>query len=83
MLPELTICMGSSCFARGNERNLEIIRQFLESRNLQDDVNIRLGCSLCTGKCSHGPIIMVNDREYQHVDTGMTYEILKDLFDKK
>ena len=33
---EIVICMGSSCFARGNEENLRIIESFIaENQNKQ------------------------------------------------
>jgi NADH:ubiquinone oxidoreductase subunit E len=83
MIPEITICMGSSCFARGNEKNLEIIEQFLAERQLEDEVNLQLGCSLCRGNCSIGPNIKINDLEYHKVDPGMMYEILKKYFDNR
>lgn len=81
MIPEITICMGSSCFARGNEKNLEILEQFLNERGLKDEVNLKLGCSLCRGNCSIGPNIIVNKQEYNNVDSGMMYEILRNYFD--
>ena len=28
---EITICLGSSCFSRGNNKNLEIIQEYNES----------------------------------------------------
>ena len=80
MIPEITICMGSSCFARGNEKNLEIIEKFLGERGLTDEVDVNLGCSLCRGKCSIGPNIQINGHEYNKVDPGMMYEILRELF---
>jgi NADH:ubiquinone oxidoreductase subunit E len=81
MIPEISICMGSSCFARGNEKNLEIIEQFLKEHKLEDEVDLRLGCSLCRGNCSIGPNIMVNGKEYNKVYPGMMYEIMKKHFD--
>ena len=38
MKRKIVICMGSSCFARGNEENLRVIEDFLKSNNLQTDV---------------------------------------------
>ncbi len=80
MIPEITICMGSSCFARGNEKNLEIIENFLKERGLEDEVDVQLGCSLCRGHCSIGPNISINGKEYNKVDPGMMYEILRNTF---
>ena len=78
--PQITICMGSSCFARGNEKNLQVLEKFLQDRNLRDEVDVELGCSLCREKCSQGPNILVNGKEYHAVDPGMMYEILRELF---
>ena len=35
MTNEIKICMGSSCFARGNNENLEIIETFIKENNLE------------------------------------------------
>ncbi len=78
--PEITICLGSSCFARGNERNLELIEEYLSSHHLADEVDLRLGCSLCQGKCASGPNVTINGVTYGGVDPGMMLELLKNLF---
>jgi len=78
--PQITICMGSSCFARGNEKNLEVMEKFLADRDLRDEVDVELGCSLCREQCNAGPNIIVNGRDYHAVDCGMMYEILRELF---
>ena len=33
---EIVICLGSSCFARGNNKNLEFIQEYLKVNNLKD-----------------------------------------------
>lgn len=78
--PGITICMGSSCFARGNEKNLQVLEKFMQERGLRDEIDVELGCSLCREKCSIGPNITVNGKDYHAVDPGMMYEILRDLF---
>ncbi|MCP3965075.1 MAG: (2Fe-2S) ferredoxin domain-containing protein [Lentisphaerae bacterium] len=74
--PEIVICLGSSCSARGNERNLEMIENYLQNNGLQDSVDVDFNCSLCQGKCSEGPNIFVDGKLYNHVDEGVTREIL-------
>ena len=32
--PKITVCIGSSCFARGNELNVEVIQKYLEVHHL-------------------------------------------------
>ncbi len=78
--PKITICMGSSCFARGNERNLACCENFLSERGLQDDVDLELSGSLCTGNCADGPIVIVDGRVYTRVDQGVMGDILDGLF---
>lgn len=71
------ICMGSSCFSRGNKENLEIIKKFLEENNIDSEVSL-LG-NLCEGKCKTGPNIFLNDKLYQNVTTEKVEEILNDI----
>ena len=72
--------MGSSCFARGNEKNLAFCEKFLAARGLRDEVDVVLGASLCTGNCADGPIIIVDGKAYKHVDEGVMKDILNRLF---
>ncbi len=78
--PKITICMGSSCFARGNERNLALVEEFLEKRGLKDEVDVDLDGSLCTGNCASGPVVIVNGRVHTRVDRSLMGEILENLF---
>lgn len=71
MKTEIKICMGSSCFARGNDKNLEYIEEFIKSNNL--DAKLELIGARCENLCASGPNIMINDKKY----TQMTPEKLK------
>jgi NADH:ubiquinone oxidoreductase subunit E len=75
--------MGSSCFARGNEQNLEVIESYLKEHNLEDEVDVQLGCSLCKGQCSKGPNISVNGKDYHEVEKGVLRDMLRELFENK
>jgi len=81
--PELNICMGSSCFARGNKENLVIIEEYLKEHNLTDEIDIELGCSLCQNLCNSGPNLSVNGKIYNNVDKGVTLDILRKLFERE
>jgi NADH:ubiquinone oxidoreductase subunit E len=72
--------MGSSCFARGNEKNLAFCEKFLAARGLRDEVDVVLGASLCTGNCADGPIVIVDGKAYKHVDEGVMKDVLNGLF---
>lgn len=76
--PTITICMGSSCFARGNEAMLEVIEEFLAGRDLADQVDV-VGVR-CEGNCSCGPNVRINDVLYQHLDRGVLTDLLEEQF---
>jgi NADH:ubiquinone oxidoreductase subunit E len=72
--------MGSSCFARGNEKNVAYCEKFLAARGLRDEVDVVLGASLCTGNCAQGPIVIVDGKVHTQVDEGVMSDILNRLF---
>ena len=39
--------------------------------------------SLCQGRCADGPIILVDDKVYTKVDSGVMLDIMKKLFPGK
>ena len=69
--------MGSACFAKGNQENLEFIKEYIETNNLDAEVSI-VG-ALCENKCNEGPRIYVNDVEYKQVNVEKLPEILSNL----
>ena len=74
MTMTITVCMGSSCFARGNDRNLEFIENYIKDNGLEAE--IELSGARCEGKCATGPNIYVNGVEYNEVDEDKIREIL-------
>jgi len=76
----IQICLGSSCFTRGNERNLRLIEEFLARRQLRNEVDLEFGCSLCQGRCADGPNLMINGTLHGGVDAGMMLELLRETF---
>ena len=81
--PSITFCMGSSCFARGNEKNLALCEKFLDARGLRDEVDLVLGASLCKGRCSEGPVVVIDGKAHTSVDEGVMSDLLENLFPKK
>ena len=68
MKHEIKICMGSSCFARGNDKNLNFIENYITEKGL--DAEIELLGSRCENKCATGPNIMIDGQYYNEVDEG-------------
>lgn len=71
----ITVCMGSSCFSRGNSANTQIIQNFIEEHNLSDSVQV-LGC-LCEGECKHGPNIRIDDKLFSNVYSEGLLDLLQ------
>ncbi len=64
---KITICMGSSCFVRGNKENLKIIQAFLKEYNLNTEIT--LDGVLCKNNCSHGPNVCIDGEWFSEVDS--------------
>lgn len=78
-LTQIVICMGSSCFARGNQRNLAVIEQYLRDHDLEASVDLR--GSLCMGACAEGPNLMIDGRLYHETDEGTVLDLLREQFE--
>lgn len=74
---QIAICMGSSCFARGNEKNLTVIEQYIDEHRLSDQVDL-IGLR-CAGKCSEGPNIRIGETLYRKVDRGSLLDLLHEF----
>lgn len=72
---EITICMGSSCFSRGNSVISQMVQDFITNNNLTDKVEVR-GC-LCEGECRQAPNIRIDGKLYSHVTPGSLNDLLK------
>lgn len=77
MTTEIKVCMGSACFAKGNQENLEFIKEYIEENQLDSEVSIT--GALCENKCAEGPRIIVNGIEYTNVNQEKIAEILKSI----
>lgn len=76
---DITICLGSSCFSRGNKVVLEIVKNFIKEHNLNSEVFFH--GDLCGGHCDEGPVLMIDDKMYKQVNSENIYEILNDFFE--
>ena len=74
---EVTVCMGSSCFARGNAQNLEFIENYIKENGLEAQID--LAGTRCSGKCAVGPNIVINGVEYNEVDEDKLKKILDEI----
>lgn len=74
----IVVCMGSSCFARGNDVNLETIQRFLAERPGMAEVEL-IGCR-CEGQCAEGPVVTMEGRRYGHLAPERMRAVLETHF---
>ena len=77
MTHEIKVCMGSACFAKGNQENLEYIKSFIDENGL--NAKIKIVGALCENKCSVGPRIYIDDKEHLQVTKGDLMQLLEEL----
>lgn len=80
-LIEVVVCMGSSCFARGNAHNLAAIETYLANHKTADSVHVT-GC-LCQDDCKRGPNMTICGERICEVSTAALCEILPGLIEGK
>lgn len=61
------LCLGSSCFARGNQELISIVRKYISRKRLDDKVEFK--GEHCFNNCSEGPNMMIGTRLFQTVTT--------------
>ena len=72
---QIMICMGSSCFSRGNNRNIEAVQEFLKTHPLPPAVE--LAGHLCEGQCQTGPNVTIDGKMYHAVDPVVITGLLR------
>jgi len=77
---EMHICLGSSCFSRGNKELITFIREYLKKNYLEDKVVFK--GDRCMGRCSKGPNIRIGDRVIEGISLSNIEEVLDREFSK-
>ncbi|MDR1925730.1 MAG: (2Fe-2S) ferredoxin domain-containing protein [Planctomycetaceae bacterium] len=81
--PEIIICLGSSCYARGNVNIVKVVEEYLQRNSYCDEVDLRVAGSLCCGLCGSGPNITINGTVHCEVDSGVMLDILKQILPER
>jgi len=71
---EIKICLGSSCFSRGNKQTLQVIQKYLKDHDLEKDILLK--GNHCFGDCSEGPVLKIGNKVYEQVHQDHVLEIL-------
>jgi len=71
---DVVVCLGSSCFARGNSQNLAAIEAYLLGHGAKNSVRVT-GC-LCQDECKRGPNLVVRGEHLHEMSLARLREIL-------
>ncbi len=74
---EMNICLGSSCFSRGNKNVVMFIKDYLRKNHLEDKFIFK--GARCMGHCSNGPNIIINDELIE----GVNLEVIESILGKE
>jgi NADH:ubiquinone oxidoreductase subunit E len=72
---EIHICLGSSCFSRGNKEVVAFIKGYLKKNHFEDKVIFK--GARCYGHCSNGPVLVINDRIIENINMSQIEKILE------
>ena len=73
----IRMCMGSSCYSRGNFEFVRVVHDYVNKHGLENKVDFR--GQLCSGHCNEGPVIEIENTIYP-VENEV---ILEKLLDEK
>ncbi len=71
----IEICLGSSCFSRGNKEVVQVIRDYLIKNHLNDKVVLR--GARCMNRCSDGPFVIINGKTFNSIGVQDIEKILE------
>jgi NADH:ubiquinone oxidoreductase subunit E len=74
---EIVVCLGSSCFARGNSAILAVLQQYVQGKGPNSAVRLS-GC-LCQDQCKQGPNLKVGSEFYHNITAAGLRELLQQL----
>jgi len=75
---EMQICLGSSCFSRGNKDVVMFIKEYLKKNHLDDKIIFK--GARCMGRCSNGPSLNINGVIIEDVTIARIENILEKEF---
>lgn len=71
----IQICLGSSCFSRGNRDTLEVIKRYIDQHNLHDSISFK--GKLCSNQCSEGPTLTIDGIVHKRVTSDEAISLIE------
>jgi NADH:ubiquinone oxidoreductase subunit E len=73
---KIVLCLGSSCFARGNQQIIPLIKKYIARHCLEDKVMF-IG-DHCINNCSNGPNISIGDQLFEKINQENIEKVLNE-----
>ncbi len=74
---QIVICLGSSCFSRGNRDTLEVVKKYLSTHKLEEKVIFK--GQLCSQSCNKGPVVWIDGVKYETITQSNIIPLLDQL----
>lgn len=71
----IKVCLGSSCYVRGNDKMLAFLEDYIQKNNKAVVVELT-GCR-CTDMCQDGPNIFIDGKKYSHLKEDEIVKLLE------
>jgi NADH:ubiquinone oxidoreductase subunit E len=71
---QITLCLGSSCFARGNQDIIPLIKKYIERKNINDKVEFK--GDHCFSNCNNGPNMYIGTTLFQQINKNNLNKVL-------
>ena len=72
-LLKIKLCLGSSCFVRGNQEMLDFLENYAKAIC---GFELELSGCLCLDQCGQGPNLFINGHKYDEMTLDKMKEIL-------
>lgn len=71
----IEICVGSSCFVKGSNQLVELLKKYLEEKNLEDQVQLK--GAFCMGQCAKGLGVRVDGKLLEGVTLANAISLIE------
>lgn len=71
----IEICVGSSCFVKGSNELVLILKKYIEDNHLEDQVQLK--GAFCMGQCAKGLGIRVDGKLLEGVTLNNALELIE------
>lgn len=73
---KIILCLGSSCFARGNQDLVSRVRKFITRNRLEEKVEFK--GDHCFSNCSEGPNLIIGNNLFSRISDQNIESVLEE-----